>query len=336
MCPGCFDLFSNRSELMAHVVNKHNALLPVDNDSNSSKSLSSIEEMPWRTTRTMVDTPTNDHVAQCDVMDMKWQVGSMDVSDYLSSFRQQSIQHNARTLHKELSLTRILSIHHVFYFPLMMSKSCIAYLSDTQIQTVYDSLKSDPVTLPKDVVIWATNIQQAIDSGDRFALEREFGSILLSSSETRNGHFVDIAHIFISLTRTMAAHPKQPKRGAEDTFAHRFVAPFLNNIFYGNHLESLWANSQMAYAFHQASSSSVTALPSTTNSSYASISSFPPTVTLPSTSSTTGTMSLTPTTTGASSPTSSTTCTSPSTSSAPLPSTESTSLSAVACALAKT
>ncbi|KAG1050497.1 hypothetical protein G6F43_007233 [Rhizopus delemar] len=268
ICPCCPNLFFDKSPLKEHVVKEHNILFPINLENSayeeesyvhSPESFSSVEDVPWRTTRTLVNVPNDDIDSVSHDNDEGAKIGSVDISDFLNDFRNKSIQYNLSKLYKELSLARILSIHYVYYFPLISSKSCIAYLTESDvIQAVYDDLKSDSVLLSSDIVLWATNIQLAIDSDDRFSLEHEFGSLLISASNTKSTILVDAAHILISLTRTMLTHRKQPKRGAEDTFAHRFVAPFLNNIFYGNNLESLWANSQMAHAFHQESSSSST------------------------------------------------------------------------------
>ncbi|ORX47445.1 hypothetical protein DM01DRAFT_1310313 [Hesseltinella vesiculosa] len=197
--------------------------------------------MPWRTTRTLIDVSedTGDD-------DMKWHFGSLDVGSFLQEFRKKSIVYNETKKHKELSLARILSIHHVYYFPLDKDKSCVAYLPEADaVNEVYDGLRIDPVILPVDVVLWATDIQQAIETGDRFVMEKEFGSLLMKSSESKKDNLVDTAHVLISLTRMMLAHKKVPKRGAEDTFVHRFVAPLIDNVFYGDKFGSYWANTQL-------------------------------------------------------------------------------------------
>ncbi|KAG1041036.1 hypothetical protein G6F43_012180 [Rhizopus delemar] len=284
-CPCCSALLSDKLTLTTHVVNEHNIPFPetlhenplndlghVDSDRKSPESFSSVEDMPWRTTRTLVNVlnDNTDSVSYDNDEDIQWQVNSVDISKFLYDFRRKSIHDNELKRHKELSLTRILSIHHVFYFPLAPSKSCIAYLTEPNVvQAVYATLKADPVTLPSDIVLWATSIQQAIDSGDRFALEHEFGSILISASQSKNTDIVDAAHVLISLTQTILTHHKQPKRNAEDTFAHRFVAPFLKNIFYGNDLVSLWANSQLVYTLdlNQACTSSSISSSSTPSTS---------------------------------------------------------------------
>jgi hypothetical protein len=37
-------------------------------------------------------------------------------------------------------------------------------------------------------------------------------------------------------------------KGSEDTFVHSSIAPLLNNTFYGDQLESFWANKQLVYS----------------------------------------------------------------------------------------
>ncbi|KAJ8651880.1 hypothetical protein O0I10_012549 [Lichtheimia ornata] len=79
----------------------------------------------------------------------------------------------------------------------------------------------------------------------RLSMEKKFGEMLVKMADSQQHRLLDAAHIIIEITRFLHAH-KPVKKGAEDTFIHYSLAPFINNIFHGDHIDSYRANSSLA------------------------------------------------------------------------------------------
>ncbi|KAG2217944.1 hypothetical protein INT45_004071 [Circinella minor] len=110
-------------------------------------SNSSRDDKPRRKYRIHTDVNSGDEgkLDEAVIDDDKWKIGPTNeysLSDYLFEYRG-SIDLNNKQKHKQLSMARMMVMHHIFYFPKDSEVSCIRDLEDNYIDTVYEQIPQE-------------------------------------------------------------------------------------------------------------------------------------------------------------------------------------------------
>lgn len=67
------------------------------------------------------------------------------------------------------------------------------------------------------------------------------GKIIVRAAESGDELFMKSVNVVIDISKQLFRQSKQSsKYFGEDTFVHKLVSPFIDNIFYGSHLGYKW------------------------------------------------------------------------------------------------
>ncbi|CAO3635136.1 unnamed protein product [Cunninghamella echinulata] len=256
----------------------------IDNDAvdefdiiENNNSFSSIDEAPSKTTRSMItmDLQDDKELDNSVPEDERWLIDDVDISQYLFNYRQQSLYHNQFKTHRNLSAARLLSLHHIFLFTEDHTNSC---MNDYSLS--YDDIYNDLGMNREDdfgfnAISWAYKLLKTSKTNDEFELTLTMANILSEAANNKDDkNSLIMAHVLVDLTKSLTGVSNQFSLG-EDTFIHKFLAPFFNNIFKSSSFSIKWANVQLiACSSHSSLSSSSSSSSSPSLSSTATISSF--------------------------------------------------------------
>ncbi|KAF7720555.1 hypothetical protein EC973_007538, partial [Apophysomyces ossiformis] len=154
-----------------------------------------------------------------------------DVSSYLFMYRNKSIIMNCEKTHKEQSISRLLSISHIYFFGTEQSQSCVSRLNE-EADEIYEQLSQEyqeEVDLSNDLLSWAADISKK-SNRDEIKQSLLQGEILQKAALTKNILLVNGVRILFDLNTNMQ-HMKRVPGNAEDTFVHEYISPFLRDIF---------------------------------------------------------------------------------------------------------
>ncbi|CAO3651980.1 unnamed protein product [Cunninghamella blakesleeana] len=179
----------------------------------------------------------------------KWTIGEWNITDYLLfEYRQKSLYNNINKKNQEQSPARLLSLGHIFYFPLANDDSCVKYLPSYMIDIIYAHV-SPTITaaMPSDVVVVLNEAEEALSTKNERKILLTMGKMMVKAAESGNDLFMKSVNVIVDLSKQLLRQQnKSPKYFGEDTFIHKLVAPFIDNIFYGPHLGFKWANARLA------------------------------------------------------------------------------------------
>ncbi|KAG0167167.1 hypothetical protein DFQ29_000598, partial [Apophysomyces sp. BC1021] len=135
-----------------------------DDDENLLNSLSTVDDTPTRLTRSTVETTTvsDDDVESSAKWIVRMQDLDFDVSSYLFMYRNKSIIMNREKTHKEQSISRLLSMSHIYFFGMEQSQSCVSRLNE-EADEIYEHLSQEyqeEVDLSNDLLSWAADISK--------------------------------------------------------------------------------------------------------------------------------------------------------------------------------
>ncbi|CAO3639221.1 unnamed protein product [Cunninghamella echinulata] len=213
-----------------------------DNDS----SFPSVDETPTRSTKAFINIKNND--VDNDISDEeKWFVDNFNVSDYLFEYRQKSIEVIRKYTTKEQSFSRLLSLNHIFFFPLNKDKSCVRLLEQQDLiyNELFFDVKCNEVSQDfcKKIFLWTFDILNALKLNNE-TLDEIMGNILLDVAVAKDQVLRNVVYTLIYLTRSLEEEVHLNSRG-EDTFVHRYLSPYLENLYSGSRLGKKWASKQL-------------------------------------------------------------------------------------------
>ncbi|KAI9250244.1 hypothetical protein BDA99DRAFT_214883 [Phascolomyces articulosus] len=214
-------------------------------------SNSSRDDKPRRKYRIHTDVNSDDEGILDEAVfdDDKWKIGPTNeysLSDYLFEYRGCSIDSNNRQKHKQLSMARMMAMHHIFYFPKDSEVSCIRDLEDNYIDTVYEQIPQeveDPLIKSASVDIYTEKIICLLNKSKINEAEKlqTFGSIMVQAANTDNKISMKAAEVLFDLGRYFVDNKNGiRKTWGEDSFVHQVIAPCVRNIFQGPKYGSKW------------------------------------------------------------------------------------------------
>ncbi|KAI7846735.1 hypothetical protein BDC45DRAFT_542594 [Circinella umbellata] len=164
---------------------------------NNEGSNSSRDDKPRRKYRIHTDVDSGDEgkLDKAVIDDDKWKIGPTNeysLSDYLFEYRGCSIDSNNKQKHKQLSMARMMAMHHIFYFLKDSEVSCIRDLEDNYIDTVYEQIPQETEDLLAKIICLLN--KSKINEAEKL---QTFGSIMVQAASTDNKTSMKVAEVFL-------------------------------------------------------------------------------------------------------------------------------------------